>query len=407
MSFNFEWNHPNLIVRYEPEEWTIEEFLSELKNKKTINLHNIFYLTEGDIIPNNFIDKHNDYINFILGEFDGDGYYRINKNILDIDNDLFIFSDLDLTIKHFKAYRNISIFKKIDKLVQEPIFIGGHRETAIPLSVFDQLIKKFPTSWETKKYADARIEHILSDYLETMSPAQEKLNQYLERKEELKIQLDFGILYKFEIEKFQYIYEELCYMLKNSDNYSEKVWQDRILPILLLIFPKYVAVLSEVIVPDEYSSESDNKKIKRRIDLMLVSADGTVDIIELKKPFEYCLLSKNEYRDNYRVHRELSGAIMQSEKYLFYLNKGGKKIEQEIQEQHRCKLPDTLKIKIINPKAIILMGRSHNLEVKQKWDFEIIRRQYANIADIMTYDDLLERVRNIISKFQSSTHNTP
>ena len=152
MSFNFfEWNHPNLIVRYEPEEWTIEEFLSELKNKKTINLHNIFYLTEEDIVPNNFIDKHNDYINFILGEFDGDGYYRINKNILDIDNDLFIFSGLDLTIKHFKAYRNISIFEKIDKLVQEPIFIGGHRETAIPLPVFDQLIKKFPTSWETKK----------------------------------------------------------------------------------------------------------------------------------------------------------------------------------------------------------------------------------------------------------------
>ena len=50
--------------------------------------------------------------------------------------------------------------------MQEPIFIGGHRETAIPLPVFDQLIKKFPTSWEPKKYAESRIEYILSDYLE-------------------------------------------------------------------------------------------------------------------------------------------------------------------------------------------------------------------------------------------------
>ena len=140
---------------------------------------------------------------------------------------------------------------------------------------------------------------------------------------------------------------------------------------------------------------------------MLVSADGTVDIIELKKPFEDCLISKNEYRDNYRVHRELSGVNIRFPTYLFYLNKDGKKIEQEIQERHRCKLPNTLKIKIINPKAIILMGRGHNLEVKQIWDFEIIHRQYANIADIITYDDLLERVHNIISKFQSSTHNTP
>ena len=36
MSFNFERNRSNLIVRYEPKEWTIEEFLSELKNKKKL-----------------------------------------------------------------------------------------------------------------------------------------------------------------------------------------------------------------------------------------------------------------------------------------------------------------------------------------------------------------------------------
>lgn len=30
-------------------------------------------------------------------------------------------------------------------------------------------------------------------------------------------------------------------------------------------------------------------------------------------------------------------------------------------------------------------------------DFELIRRQYKHIAEIMTYDDLLQRIDNIIA----------
>ncbi len=36
-------------------------------------------------------------------------------------------------------------------------------------------------------------------------------------------------------------------------------------------------------------------------------------------------------------------------------------------------------------------------------DFEIIKRKLANIIDIMTYEDLLQRLDNIISKFQNDT----
>ena len=32
----------------------------------------------------------------------------------------------------------------------------------------------------------------------------------------------------------------------------------------------------------------------------------------------------------------------------------------------------------------------------EKRDFELIKRQYKNVADIMTYDDLLSRLQNII-----------
>ena len=45
---------------------------------------------------------------------------------------------------------------------------------------------------------------------------------------------------------------------------------------------------------------------------------------------------------------------------------------------------------------IILSGRSHEFNAQQQLDFEIIKRQFSNVADIMTYDDLLNRVYHII-----------
>ena len=45
---------------------------------------------------------------------------------------------------------------------------------------------------------------------------------------------------------------------------------------------------------------------------------------------------------------------------------------------------------------MILLGRDNDFSGNQRFDFEIIRRKYANMLDIMTYDDLLRRVGNII-----------
>jgi len=53
--------------------------------------------------------------------------------------------------------------------------------------------------------------------------------------------------------------------------------------------------------------------------------------------------------------------------------------------------------KIANPKALILLGRDNVFTGEQRFDFEIIRRKYANMIDIMTYDDLLSRLENIIA----------
>lgn len=45
----------------------------------------------------------------------------------------------------------------------------------------------------------------------------------------------------------------------------------------------------------------------------------------------------------------------------------------------------------------LILGRDKDFDDRQKFDFEIIKRKYANIVDIMTYDDLLRRLDNIIA----------
>ena len=88
---------------------------------------------------------------------------------------------------------------------------------------------------------------------------------------------------------------------------------------------------------------------------------------------------------------------MQAEKYLFHLNKWGQAGERDIYDKRKSEFPDGMELKITNPKAMILLGRDNDFSGEQRFDFEIIRRKYANMMDIMTYDDLLRRVENIIA----------
>ena len=87
---------------------------------------------------------------------------------------------------------------------------------------------------------------------------------------------------------------------------------------------------------------------------------------------------------------------MQIEKYSFWLSRWGKKGEKEIQHKYSTEIPDGMKIKIANPTGIIIFGRDGNFNDEEKQDFEVIKRQYKHIVDVLTYDDLLRRIANII-----------
>jgi len=107
-------------------------------------------------------------------------------------------------------------------------------------------------------------------------------------------------------------------MLADENTYTESIWQAHILQIIQLLNPKYIQAIANVRIPGEDGSN-------RFIDTLLVDASGNVDVIEIKKPFDKSIVTEAVYRDNHIPLRELSGSVMQVEKYIHRLNRWEKR----------------------------------------------------------------------------------
>lgn len=369
----------------------------KLSNGEDHVFKNTFHVNKTMLAPSQNNAGENAFRYFIIG-LPENGYYKIRRESLEILNDLYLSHDLSITEKTFIASGQISVFKAIDRLIKEPIFIGGQNPNAIPKGDFYALLKNFPTQTELSHYANSRISGILSEYLGSITDAQKRLDRYVAKRKTIKAKLELESISDYELHKYNFIRDRIEEMLADPDSYIEKDWEQKILEFILVLYPKYVKVLHSIPVRDFYSDPE--KTITREIDLGLLDSNGNLDIIEIKKPFVSCILSTRPYRDNYVPKQELSGAVVQAEKYVFHLNKWGIEGEKKLNNKYKGELPEGLEIRIINPKAILILGRSKDFDGTQKFDFEIIRRKYSNIMDIVTYDDLLSRLNHIIAKFK-------
>ena len=219
---------------------------------------------------------------------------------------------------------------------------------------------------QPKDYIDA--------YNKYINKKQNKKFENTKRKESKEEEIEASI-YKSEIDKYNFLKLKLKDMLKNTLEYSEQEWQIEISKIVLLLFPKYFLFI------DKLSIETNEGK-RKELDIVLIDTTGNIDIIEIKKPQDSGILS-GKYRNNYKPSSQLSGTIIQTEKYIYHLNTTAKKSEEKIKKKILETKNLDLEIHIRNPKGIIIMGRTKGLEREQLRDFEIIKRQYNNIIDIM------------------------
>lgn len=353
------------------------------------------------------VDRERNHVwGFKLGVRESDGYYHIPGRILSSSHDVLIHETVDVRIGFFVAtVLNTRIVPIIDKMIDTSLIIGGDAENAIPLEEYLKIIKRIPNREELHLYAQSRIEGVLSEYVPDTRNSSMELQKYIDRNyQRIKCcfdgrgSADFDVAtYVRELDRTRIIFalKRLQELLDNVQKLVERQWQEEIEKIILLLFPQYIEKISQLRIATSLG------RVKHHIpDLILVSMAGSVDVVEIKRPDDSQLLSrKPNYRGNYIASRDLSAAVMQTEKYVADLERWGCNGEMEI-----AKRIGIGKVQIRKPKAIIIMGRTAELDNNQKKsDFEIIRRKFANVMDIVTYDDLVGRLKNVLTLLTGKT----
>ncbi|WP_067736447.1 Shedu immune nuclease family protein [Novosphingobium naphthalenivorans] len=406
----FDVKKNRLTLEYEPEIFESQWLWEKLRTEGKASVGKVFHFKRDDLMSKpseeqleGNIDTESLIYRFPLARR-SKGYWRIKGRKLGIENDVLFSTAITLERKYFAAHLDISIFGRIARIVDtaDDIVIGGDHPSAIPFDEFERLLKKFPTTTEVRRYADARVADVLGNYLEGMQDARRNYEDYLSKRKAIveDAPLEKTELLQSELQKYRFIRKTVKNWLDDSETRCERDWQQLLVSFLLLLFPKYVAVLQNITIRDDYSKP--DKITPRYLDIGLVDSSGHLDIIEIKTPHKVSLFARGDYRDNRVPSRELSGAIMQAEKYLFHLSKWGVKGERKLTDTYRSELPERRDIRITNPKAIIMLGRDQQADgtdltaAEQRLDYEVIRRKYANMLDIMTYDDLLRRLDNMI-----------
>ena len=392
-SISFEYSGEKLILCYAPA-MGIDDISKKLSGGDYVPIKHTFFVTKDLLCEDaNEEDNWEETLRFHVGT-KGEKYTKLDSEALGTNHSFYFGNEIKLKPEMFTAYRNISILRKIDEVVERDFYIGGDWEAhnGISKETFENLISKFPKTAELNKYAHMRIAGIIKDYFPECDKYEAIYEKFVESRNSNYVSTssslsDFNV--RIELEQFTVAYQELKEMLDRYEAIDEPQWQRQIHNILQLLYPKYICCVREVRF---YGGKKDKQP-----DFLLVDANGFVDILEIKKA-DVRMLS--QYRNNYVASREVSGAIQQIEKYIFCLNSSDK-AKQDVSNSLEGMLPGGLNVQVVNPQGILLVGRSNEFNEEQKKDFELIKRQYKHVADIMTYDDLLFRLGNIIESLKT------
>lgn len=390
----------------------------EIKNKlnedeRNKGFYSTFYFSDADQYiwdesnPHTKEDRelYRDNPCFVIGSIEGN-YIKLKKNIFKITENFYISKDLGIEKRYFYKHPNISIIRTLNNYAKSSIWIDTEEQYLcleeksqhISKKMFDIVLKKFPNQRQMELYKFSQIDEVLKDFFDT-EDFSNKYIEYIEKRQKLKDKDFFdkqsaGFSYagRIDLERNKAILEELNKLLNKE--VEERIWQKELLPFIRLLFPQYIYVMDEVGI-------LDTKDDQRRIDYILIDYDGNVDIVEMKTP-QIQLLKKTQYRNNYVESTDLVGSIMQCEKYLFDLTSKKAFHEVRIKNKLKRKLKVDYEIHVNHPHAIVIAGRSNEFDDNQKADFQVIKRKYANIVDIISYDDLITRLRHMIESVSES-----
>ena len=401
MELEFEIVGNELILHYSPIQ-NYEYAMDKINSGDHYTIKHTFHVTKELIRHYDDRDFFDETISFRIGIVSND-FIEIDKEVIKTEQRFFFSKSIKLKMNMFVASRDISILSKIDQIIDSDFYVMADYDgckKGIPKEEYIKLINTFPKTAELNHYTHSRIANIIKEWFPESDKYQLIYDRFIEKKEKNNSALDscqssYNIA--IEIAQFSTAKEELSKMLSNSDGYTEKMWQEKIQNVIQLLYPQYILSLREI----RFKGIDKNDK---QPDFILVDTNGYVDILEIKKPEIQLITRQASYRNNYVPVRDFSGTIQQIEKYLYCLTSIPES-QKIVIDKIRPLIPKDLEPEIVSPKGILIIGRSNNFNKQQKNDFELIKRQYKNIADIMTYDDLLKRIDNILFSLKAKNKN--
>lgn len=128
-------------------------------------------------------------------------------------------------------------------------------------------------------------------------------------------------------------------------------------------------------------------RVRARLIFGLVDSHGYLDLFEIKKP-ETRLLAASQDRGNHYWHADAVKAIVQAEKYLHNASQNALTLAEGVRRERQ------LDVRVIRPRAVVIMGHSAQLDTpSKKDDFRVLRTSLRHI-EIILYDELLTSLKN-------------
>ena len=358
---------------------------------------NGFEFKKQDILE--YIEDENT-IKFLLSE-EKDNYYSI---VIDGSHsngriNYLLHDDDELNLSKILIGRHSNVFKEISKIIinKRVVKIGGPN-CDISIKDFNNLTNAFPKQREKELYYYKRVQLILENYFDNLMDS--KYEKHVNKKFVNKTyEKDINKIILYGIGHYELVLESLKENLKKSDAFSEADWKKYIAEIILLLFPKYINYHKEA-----YIKLNKSRKKKEFLDFILVKDNGAVDVLEVKKPDCNSIISNTADHGNYYSTNTLSKVVMQTEKYVYNLNRNVEFAEKRFNTTLLSGYPKDFKFKIMNPKGLIIIGQADKYLQDQLEDLEIIRRMYSNIIEIITYDDMINMLERQIELLKKKAH---
>ena len=178
-SISFEVAGSELILCYSPAMGS-EDILKRILDGEDFNIKHTFSVNKASMRDSNE-DDFEETLRFCIGTV-GDSYTQIDSEAIGTDHQFFFSNDIKLKPEMFIAYRNISILRKIDHLIERDFYVGGDWEAhnGISSEAFCELIRTFPKTAELDNYTHQRIAIILKEYFAECDKYEAIYKKYIE-----------------------------------------------------------------------------------------------------------------------------------------------------------------------------------------------------------------------------------